>query len=33
MRGRFEWFVGAEQEVAALLDEWVERDQGRLRRA
>jgi hypothetical protein len=31
--GAFERFVAAEQEVAALLEEWVERDQERLREA
>jgi hypothetical protein len=31
--GAFERFVAAEQEVAALLEGWVERDQERLRQA
>jgi hypothetical protein len=31
--GAFERFVAAEQEVAALLEEWVGRDQERLRQA
>jgi hypothetical protein len=31
--GAFQRFVAAEQEVAALLGEWVERDQERVRQA
>jgi hypothetical protein len=31
--GAFERFVAAEQEAAALLEDWVERDQERLRQA
>jgi hypothetical protein len=31
--GAFERFVAAEQEVAALPEDWVERDQERLRQA